>query len=141
MKDLRAFVLTLFEYAWLPADYQIIKAKFQQLTVVVIYRSPQTDSIAMVLESLLHLVPGTSPAIIFGDFNTDPKRDSVNYNRLNIALASKGFVQIIDKATHLRGGILDHMYVRNINLIDWNLHHPYFSDHDSLAIEFEHFPW
>ena len=115
--------------------FQIIKVRFCQVTVIVVYRSPQTDSHVMMLESLMQMVPGNSPTIICGDINTDPKHDPAQYNKLITKMASKGFVQIIDKPTHLQGGILDHMYIRNIDVEYWQLHHPYYTDHDAICMQ------
>ena len=116
-------------------SYQLLKAVLEDLSVIVIYRSPATNSHAMLIQSLIALIPDTSPTVIMGDFNIDPKRDAAEYNNLVSAMGSRGFVQIITRATHIKGHILDHMYLRNIPNIDWQLHHPYWSDHDATCLQ------
>ena len=54
--------------------------------------------------------------------------------KFNKRMASNGFLQIIDKATHKDGNILDHVYVRGIEFVDWQFHHPYYSDHDAMCL-------
>ena len=102
--------------------FQIIKVRLENLTIIVVYRSPQIESHTLLLESLIQLVPQTCPAVICGDFNTDPKKALEPYHKLTSTLATQGFNQIVDTATHLKGGILDHFYVRNTKIIDWHLH-------------------
>ena len=96
----------------------------KDLSVIVVYRSPANNSHAMLIQSLMSLITTTIPTIIMGDFNVDPKRDAVEYNNLVSALGKKGFVQVINKATHIKGHMLDHIYIRNIANIGWQLHHP-----------------
>ena len=52
---------------------------------------------------------------------------------LSEKMTSKGFFQHIDKPTHKGGNMLDHLYIRNINLTGWQLHHPFYSDHDAIC--------
>ena len=115
--------------------FQIIKVRLENLTIIVVYRSPQIESHTLLLESLIQLVPQTCPAVICGDFNTDPKKALEPYHKLTSTLATQGFNQIVDTATHLKGGILDHFYVRNLKIIDWHLHHPYYTDHDAICMQ------
>ena len=49
-------------------------------------------------------------------------------------MAVDGFSQIIDKPTHKDGNILDHVYVRGIEIANWQFHHPYYSDHDAMCL-------
>ena len=81
---------------------------------------------------VIYVLMWTNP--IIGDFNIDPKRDAKEYRIVASALESKGFVQIINRPTHLKGHVLDHMYLRNIESFDWQLHHPYWTDHDATCL-------
>ena len=89
----------------------------------------------MLIDSLLSLITEASPSIIMGDFNLDPTKDSKEYSKLNTALISLGFKQIINRATHIKGNILDHMYVLDVGEFSWQLHHPYWSDHDATCLQ------
>ena len=72
-----------------------------------------------------------------GDFNVDPKRDIREYNKLVSAMAKKGFEQIVTTATHMKGYMLDHIYVRDISCPELLLHHPYWTDHDATCLQVE----
>ena len=49
-------------------------------------------------------------------------------------MKKNGFTQIIDKATHKDGNILDHVYIRDLEIAEWQFHHPYYTDHDAICI-------
>ena len=74
------------------------------------------------------------PVIIVGDFNLHPKETNTHYAAFLDIMAVNGLSQIIDKPTHKDGNILDHVYVRDIEVADWQFHHPYYSDHDAMCI-------
>ena len=65
--------------------------------------------------------------------NMHPKEGNDHYNNLVNSLASFGFVQLIDKPTHVEGNILDHLYVKEVEIAGWQLHHPYYSGHDAIC--------
>ena len=115
--------------------FQILKAKFDKFIVIVVYRSPASHCYEMLIKSLMNLLSDTLPTVIMGDFNVDPKRDEKEFKKLVTAMTAKGFVQIINKATHLKGHLLDHMYLKNIVSLNWQLHHPYWTDHDATCLE------
>ena len=53
-------------------------------------------------------------------------------------LANKGFIQLVQEATHIRGGHIDHVYWTDAKTT-WNqpqleLYTPYYSDHDALCV-------
>ena len=114
-------------------QYQLISAKLQGVTIIAAYRSPSYSSHVAFMSALSKLIPSKGPTIICGDFNIHPNEQKDYYNPLVNALASLGLVQLIDKPTHIEGHILDHMYVRDVDIAGWQLHHPYFSDHDAIC--------
>ena len=57
--------------------------------------------------------------------------DISNIN-LIFRLAEKSFVQLVDQPTHIEGNLLDHLYIRHAKTDNVLLHHPYYSDHDSV---------
>ena len=91
----------------------------------------------MLVDSLTSIIHSTLPTVIMGDFNIDPKRDVKEYNKLVSALATKGLAQVVTRATHMRGYTLDHIYIRGINHFEWQLHHPYWTDHDATCLQSE----
>ena len=75
--------------------------------------------------------------MIIDDFNFDRKE----VNSLTRFLREIKFTQVVDWPTHKEGRTIDHCYVSENTRVQMTRHLPYFSDHDGLCIEFEHFPW
>ena len=55
----------------------------------------------------------------------------------SFSLARNSFKQLVDRPTHVEGGILDQLYVRKLDVVDVSLHHPYYSDHDAIVAMFQ----
>ena len=82
------------------------------------------------------LIDSERPTLITGDFNVcyNQHRD----NAITNVLQRLGFVQLVEKATHIMGGLIDHAYWRNESDI-WEYpsierFSPYYSDHDAILI-------
>ena len=112
---------------------QIIKTNLSKFTILLVYRSPAHNSFALFMQELIKILPNDGPTIVCGDFNIHPKEDNSCYDTLVEKMASKGFLQHIDRPTHKEGNILDHFYVRDINTTEWQFHHPYYSDHEAIC--------
>ena len=54
-----------------------------------------------------------------------------------LRLAKSSFRGFIDQPTHIEGGKLDHLFVRKLDVVDVQLHHPYYSDHDAIIAMFQ----
>ena len=56
-------------------------------------------------------------------------------NKSTQFLLQNGFKQLVHDATHIEGGHIDHVYIRNV-LVDIEMYSPYFTakDHDALCI-------
>ena len=76
-----------------------------------------------------------SPYLIIGDLNfcylgNEGKHFRTTLNKLK-------FTQIIEKPTHIEGGLLDHAYVRNLNgqlMFKSELRSKYYTDHKGIAV-------
>ena len=118
--------------------FEMNKSSFSDLSmkVLLVYRSHQQD-IQSFMETLSNLLRNHNDiSIIFGDFNIDLLK--INRNSINLKNLLFGFKQIVDKPTHIDGGLIDHIYIREcfldifeIDLIKCSLN---FSDHDALKI-------
>ena len=75
--------------------------------------------------------------IIVGDFNFDKSET----NALTAFLNKRQFIQVVEWPTHKEGRTIDHCYVSKNTKVQVTRHSPYYSDHDGLCIQFEHFPW
>ena len=113
---------------------QIIKAELSKFTLVVVYRSPSRNSHLELADHLCELIPSEGSVMIIGDINIHPKEKNDHYVKFNSTMAINGFSQIIDKPTHKDGHILDHLYLRDIEIAEWKFHHPYYSDHDAICV-------
>ena len=112
---------------------QMIRVKIRSLTIILVYRSPSIDSYNQFREELLSIIPPKGSTIVCGDFNIHPNTKENQYESLINVMAAQGFQQLVDKPTHIKGNILDHLYVRDLENPSWKFHHPYYSDHDAIC--------
>ena len=108
----------------------------QPYQIVLMYASTGCSfpKLARDLEKLLY--PNMT-TVITGDFNFD----KTETNALTVFLKKRQFTQVVDWPTHKEGRTIDHCYVSKNTRVQLTRHSPYYSDHDGLCIEFEHFPW
>ena len=86
-----------------------------------------------VIESFLS---DDKPTLVTGDFNVC-FRENPN-NVISRSLIRQGFAQLVTKASHVMGGLIDHAYWKDISEI-WHLpqietYSPYYSDHDAILV-------
>ena len=115
-------------------NFQITKVNSNQLDVISVYRSKE-GSLQVLVEKLFGIICGRKTTVICGDFNVCLK--STHSNPLDKNLKQQGFQQLVRKATHIRGGLIDQIYVRQGEepMASEVQHYcPYYSatDHDAL---------
>ena len=117
-------------------EFQMIKLEVNDMVVVLVYRSPSFANVDKFQEWLVKLVQNERGSVIIcGDFNIDPVAEKMKYDRLQAVMNGMGLSQIVNRPTHLSGHTLDHVYInRKLQLKYFNLHHPYYSDHDSTLV-------
>ena len=100
------------------------------VTVLVCYIPPQTSAqqITRTFSTQLQLLP-PSPCVIFGDFNLDLKKMPPIR-----CLEEAGFQQHIADVTHREGGLLDHIYTKDLDVDASGTVHCYYSDHCAVYI-------
>lgn len=100
------------------------------IQVFVLYISKGAD-LDLIVEFMKKWMK-TGPRIIIGDFNFE----SSNINVLSKFLKSKGLIQIVNRPTHIEGGIIDHCYVeKNMkNTIVADYIFSYYTDHTSICL-------
>ena len=110
--------------------YQFIKFQINKITIFCIYLSKGCD-FKKVVNSLKNYGFNNN-TILIGDLNFDATKN----NDLVRYLKSLNLVQMVKRATHLDGHILDHVYVplKIETLTQIKNHHCYYSDHDGIAI-------
>merc|ERR1711963_562799 len=95
---------------------------------ILVYKSPKSLTTLEFFQDLESLIDRTRPTIICGDFNMAPNVNTSNFEVITEMLTIAGFRQIVNQATHIKGNMLDHMYVRGISVISHDLHHPHYTD-------------
>ena len=112
------------------------KVHYSDINVITLYRSQGSDSQEFV-DCLYQLIDTDKPTIITGDFNLcyiDQKE-----NLIVKYLENLGFSQLVEEATHLQGGHIDHVYSNHNNEVydvSVMLYSPYYTskDHDALFV-------
>ena len=81
------------------------------------------------------LIDETRTTIIGGDFNVCALK--LPNNHVTQMLKGNGFLQLVNTATHIEGGVLDHVYIKQDGYkFSWDIEEfpKYYSDHDSLGL-------
>ena len=104
--------------------------------LVLVYASSGCHFSEMVTD-LERMLFSNMTIIITGDLNFDKNKE----NALTRFLKENNYDQVINWPTHKEGRTIDHCYVSRNARVQVTRHSPYYSDHDALCIQFEHFPW
>ena len=112
--------------------FQITKMTSEKIDVICVYRS-DFGFIEEVVKQLFPLFTPLKATFICGDFNICALKNPQNL--LTQSLTEDNFQQIIKYSTHEKGGLLEHVYVKNISK-DCNVHYHavYYSDHEGMCI-------
>ena len=115
--------------------FQITKMSSDDLDVISVYRSSGGNK-ADLLHNIKLLVDNSISTIVCGDFNLCLLEER-NKGFLE-ALEAMGFVEMVNQATHFKGGHIDHVYFRGVNAhhnLDVKLYSPYYptKDHDAIC--------
>ena len=112
-------------------NFQMMKLEMPTLDIINIYRSTyeRLDEVRRTLENVIE----KKPTIIVGDFNFCYLKKK---NYLSQWLEDVGFDQVVVRATHIGGGLLDQAY---LNLpeetpVIVGKYSNYFTDHDTIAL-------
>ena len=101
-------------------------------TVLLLYKKI-SQPLQSFRDALEYLIRSDSPHIILGDFNINHESE-----RSMLTIFSDN-IQVVDKPTHLRGALLDHVYVKKAVLkqftVTCSVLNIYFSDHDDIQLE------
>ena len=114
--------------------FQLTKLTSKFLDVISVYRS-QEGSVNQVLNVVMSLIDWDKTTLLCGDFNICYISD--RNNKLVSSLEDLEFKQLVQEATHIKGGLIDHVYIRErteIESVNCSLYSPYYSalDHDAL---------
>ena len=112
----------------------ITMIKSEDLDIIGVYRS-QGGDMKYLVRILETLIDDTRTTIIGGDFNVCVLKAPNNI--VTNTLKERGFVQIVKTATHIDGGALDHVYIKEDGCkVFWDIEEfpKYYSDHDGLGL-------
>ena len=116
--------------------FQIMKLSSNHVDVLNVYRSSGTNDQDLVNE-LTQIISQQKMTVVCGDFNHCFKTKKGNV--VSKKLGDMGFVQLVNQATHLRGGHIDHIYSNHDQAnfdVDVQIYSPYYTslDHDALCV-------
>ena len=88
------------------------------------------------VDFIMILLSLDEPTLITGDINICLKKKPSNL--LTTWLLQRGFSQLVTSATHIQGGLIDHIYWLDTHM-KWKIpvvemYSPYYSDHDCMLI-------
>ena len=114
---------------------QVMRISLDSIDTINVYRS--SDKSLVETSKMIHsLIDVNKPTLVSGDFNVCLRKNPSNEISKN--LKECGFQQMVTQATHVEGGLIDHLYWLDKDNI-WekpSLEHycPYYSDHDALLV-------
>ena len=113
--------------------------RFQLFDLLSVYKFAEVSRMDEFTEQILEYVDLSRPVILIGDINIDLLKQP--NNKFSKQLKGLGFVQLVNEATHISGGLLDHLYVyfpQDGHCELFKIHPLYYSDHDAVCciIEF-----
>ena len=115
-------------------DLQGLKLYFKDIHILNVYRPPNSTSIQ--LEQCMQIIQANvdpnQQTMICGDLNfnflVEPR------HRLRVMLNKLGFQQIVKQPTTIYGSCLDQIYIRSNFMFKYQLHYPYYSDHECVCV-------
>ena len=113
--------------------------RFQLFDLLSVYKFAEVSRMDEFTEQILEYVDLSRPVILIGDINIDLLKQPKS--KFSEKLKDFGFVQLVNEATHISGGLLDHLYVyfpKDGHCELFKIHPLYYSDHDAVCciIEF-----
>ena len=113
---------------------QLTKMQNFKIDVIAVYRS-SNGCLTKFLDHIKNLISLNRPTIVCGDFNLCYKQ--TRGNKVTRFLEDNGFAQLVKEATHIKGRLIDHCYVRVEAKENARIHtlrySPYYSDHDAIC--------
>ena len=107
-----------------------------ELDIVNIYRSRRMDTKEMA-EDIKSIINSEKFTIVCGDFNLCYLEN--RSNEVTRMLEQDGFSQLVQEATHFKGGLIDHVYSNHNSAqfkVEVSLYSPYYlsKDHDAICV-------
>ena len=119
---------------------QLSKFSCEYIDIISLYRSKE-GNLNQLIDYLRLLIDAKKITIIGGDFNICLANNMAN--KVSTFLSNLGFKQLVKEATHIKGGHIDHVYIKGCDSAEVELYSPYYTamDHDALCISIEMESW
>ena len=120
------------------SSMSMIVARYQLFDVLSVYRFSDSSDVEEFTNKVKAYINFTKPTIVLGDFNIDLLKLPENIFSQN--LKECGFKQLVHQATHISGGLIDHVYAYLPNGEQcelFKIHPLYYSDHDVICCVLE----
>ena len=116
--------------------YQFIKFENEDITIFCLYISKGCEFKQLIQSLESYEFSNNGNTCLIGDLNFDANGN----NEFTRYMSELQFTQIVKRATHLDGHILDQVYVpqRKSHLFETNHHFVYYSDHDGILVDMNH---
>ena len=114
-------------------SFQISKLVTYQLDIISLYRSQEEKG--EIVEHISQLISADNPTIILGDINLNLLKE--NYHPMIQFLRKMKFSQLVNSATHQKGGLIDPVFVSyHFKNYSTSIHQVglYYSDHDRIHV-------
>ena len=115
--------------------FSISKLTSKNLDIVGVYRSQDGD-LGYLTEILETQIDDAKTTVVGGDLNICALKSPNNI--VTKTLKGRGFKQGVKTATHIEGGLLDHVYIKSCgtNEFAWvvEIFPKYYSDHDGIGL-------
>ena len=115
--------------------YTLSKVSSEKFDVFGIYRSKDGD-VRQMIGQLEEMIKENRTTVIGGDLNVCALKH--HKNLITEKLKELKFQQIVKQATHIEGGLIDHLYIKqgDDTGVTWDLEivPKYFTDHDCVRL-------
>ena len=112
---------------------QITKVTSERIDVISVYRS-QEEPFLSLKNQVESLIDPNKTTLVVGDFNFCYKTSQNEYSSF---MSKSKFNQLVEAATHIEGGLLDHAYFKCVGderEATLELCSNYYSDHDTVTV-------
>ena len=112
---------------------QITKVASENMDVIAVYKS-QEESFLSLKNQVEALIDPNKTSLVVGDFNFCYK---TSQNEFSSFMSKSKFNQLVEAATHIEGGLLDHAYLKCVGdqrVATVELCSNYYSDHDTVTV-------
>ena len=112
---------------------QITKVTSEKMDVISVYRS-QEEPFLSLNNQMEALIDPNKTTLVVGDFNFCYK---TSQNEFSSFMSNYKFNQLVEEATHIEGGLLDHAYLKCVGdqrVATVELCSNYYSDHDTITV-------